>query len=70
MHARDYIKANGKASLILMDGYMQNRETHRPELQGIPYGAKSRLLMIHLCTAAKRLKSPEVEIGNSMSAFM
>ncbi|WP_433975666.1 replication protein RepA [Tunturiibacter lichenicola] len=39
-------------------------------MQGIPYGAKPRLLMIHLCTAAKLQKSPEIEIAHSMSAFM
>ena len=39
-------------------------------MQGIPYGAKSRLLMIHLCTAAKLQRSPEVETSHSMSAYM
>lgn len=65
-----YQKTNGRTSLVLTPGVLLNPLTRRAEMQGIPYGAKPRLLMIHLCTAAKRQKTPEVEIAHSMSAFM
>ena len=65
-----YEKRNGRTSLILTPGVLLSPQTRKPALQGIPYGAKPRLLMIHLCTAAKLQKSPEVEIAHSMSAFM
>jgi hypothetical protein len=65
-----YEKRNGRTSLVLTPGVLLHPQTHKPAMQGIPYGAKPRLLMIHLCTEAKLRKSPEVEIADSMSAFM
>lgn len=65
-----YQKQNGTATLILTPGVLLNPKTRIPELQGLPYGAKPRLLLIHLCTQAKIYKSPEVEVGASMSALM
>lgn len=65
-----YIKQNGKASIIIQAGYLVNPKTGVPELQGVPYGAKPRLLLIHLCTEAIRLQKPNIEVQDSMSAFM
>jgi hypothetical protein len=53
---RDYIRQNGRASLIVSAGYLLDPEGRQPVLQGVPYGAKPRLLMIHLCTEAMRTK--------------
>lgn len=68
--ARDYIRDNGRASLIVTAGHLFDPQTRRPLLQGIPYGAKPRLLMIHLCTEAVRRQSTTIPIADSMSAFM
>lgn len=65
-----YEKRNGRTSLVLTPGVLLDPKTRKATMQGIPYGAKPRLLMIHLCTEAKLRKSPVVEIANSMSAFM
>ena len=65
-----YAKQNGGTSLILTPGVMLDPKTRRPTLQGIPYGAKPRLLLIHLCTQAKLQRTPEIEIAHSMSGFM
>lgn len=67
---RDYIRENGRVSLMLQSGYLLDPVTQRPQLQGLPYGAKPRLLLIHLCTEAVRRQSPTVPVGDSMSAFM
>jgi len=67
---RDYIRQNGRASLIVSSGYLLDPETREPVLQGVPYGAKPRLLMIHLCTEAIRRQSAVIPIADSMSAFM
>jgi hypothetical protein len=67
---RDYIRENGRASLILQAGYLLDPDSRKPVLQGVPYGAKPRLLMIHLCTEAVRTKSAVVPVADSMSAFM
>ena len=65
-----YARDNGRASLIITAGVLFDPQTRRPLLQGIPYGAKPRLLMIHLCTEAVRRQSAAVPIADSMSAFM
>lgn len=65
-----YEKRNGRISIVLTPGVLLDPVTRRPAMQGIPYGAKPRLLMIHLCTMATRTNSPEIDIAASMSAFM
>lgn len=65
-----YQKQNGNVSLILTPGALLDPKTRKPIMQGIPYGAKPRLLLIHLCTEAKLRKTREVEIAHSMSGFM
>jgi hypothetical protein len=65
-----YVKQNGAASLVVSPGHLLNPETKELTLQGIPYGAKPRLLMIHLCTEAIRTGEATIPVGDSMSAFM
>jgi hypothetical protein len=67
---RDYVRGNGRASLIVTAGHLFDPQTRRPLLQGIPYGAKPRLLMIHLCTEAVRRQSATIPVADSMSSFM
>lgn len=67
---RDHIRRNGRASLIVTAGHLFHPKTGEPLLQGIPYGAKPRLLMIHLCTEAVRRQTATIPIADSMSAFM
>lgn len=67
---RDYIRENGRASLILTAGYLIDPVTKKATMVGLPYGVKPRLLMLHLCTKAVRTKSPHISIADSMSAFM
>ena len=69
-NTRDYMRQNGRATLIVTGGHLLDPDTRQPVLQGIPYGAKPRLLMLHLCTEAVRTRSPVIPIGDSMSAFM
>jgi hypothetical protein len=38
--------------------------------QGTPYGPKARLIMLHICTMALRQNSYEIEVADSMSAFI
>lgn len=38
--------------------------------QGLPYGVKPRLALIHLCTEAMRTRSPVVPIGDSIKEFL
>ena len=65
-----YFRRNGRATLVVSAGHLFDPTTGGPMLQGIPYGSKPRLLMIHLCTEAVRRQSPTIPIQDSMSAFM
>lgn len=67
---RDYIRENGSVSLVVSAGHLLDPKTKKPVLQGIPYGAKPRLLMLHLCTEAVRTQSAKIAIADSMTAFM
>lgn len=68
--SRDYIRENGKASLIVTAGHLFDPIRRKLVLQGVPYGAKPRLLLIHLCTEAVRTQSPKIQIAESMTGFM
>jgi len=67
---RDYVRESGRSTMVLTAGHLLDPLTHKPVLQGIPYGTRPRLLLVHLCTQAMRRKSPVIPIGDSMSAFM
>ncbi|WP_413208447.1 replication protein RepA [Rhodospirillum sp. A1_3_36] len=67
---RDYVRENGKMSLVLTAGHLLDRQTHKPVLQPLPHGPKPRLIMIHLCSEAVRRQSRVIPVGDSMSAFM
>ena len=66
----DYIREYGRNSLVIQAGYLKDPLTGRMIRQGLPYGPKARLLMIHICTMALRQNSPQIEIADSMSAFI
>lgn len=67
---REFERRNGRASLLITAGKLADPKTGDWKEQGIPYGPRARLLLIHFCSEALRNRSPEVEIGDSMTAFM
>lgn len=67
---RDYQRQNGRATLILQSGFLIDPATSQPSLQGLPYGVRPRLLLIHLCSQALRRASPIIPISDSMSGLM
>lgn len=69
-NARDYVRENGRASIIVSAGHAMDPQTGRAVLQGLPYGAKPRLILLHLCTEAIRTQSPQVSIHDSVTKFM
>ena len=68
--AVDFVRTNGRATLILQPGYLLDPLTRKPVRQGLPYGAKPRLLMLHLCSEAVRRQTNQIEVAGSMTAFM
>lgn len=68
--AGDYIREYGRSSLVVQAGYLKDPSTGHMVKQGLPYGPKARLLLMHLCTMALRQNSKEIEVADSMSAFI
>ena len=65
-----YKRKYGKMSLVVNAGSLADPDTEEMMPQGIPYGPKARLLMLHICTRALRQKSPVIELEDSLSAFI
>lgn len=68
--AVEYIQRYGKNSLVVTAGRLQDPESGLMVRPGLPYGPKARLMMLHICTEALRSGSPEIHVGDSMSAFI
>lgn len=68
--SREFSRTYGRNSLSLTAGRLKNPETGAWEPQGLPYGPKARLVLLHLCTEAVRQRSPTVQVADSLSGFM
>ncbi len=68
--AREFVREYGRNSLAVQAGFLKDPSTGKMTAQGLPYGPKARLLLLHICTMAVRQKSPQIEIADSMSAFI
>lgn len=66
----EYLQRYGKNSLVVSAGRLQDPESGQMVRPGLPYGPKARLMMLHICTEALRSGSPEIHVGDSMSAFI
>ncbi len=65
---RSLTVSSGAVSLYLEAGSLPARDgTWKPV--GLPYGARARLLMLHLCSEAIRQRKPRVEVQKSFTAF-
>ncbi|RYE02071.1 MAG: hypothetical protein EOP50_00920 [Sphingobacteriales bacterium] len=65
-----YERSTGRASIALTAGRLRDPHSRQWVKPGLPYGARPRLLMLHLCTYAVQHQSPVVPIKDSMTAFM
>jgi len=65
-----YRRQYGRTALTVHSGDLADPYTGKVIPQGLPYGPKARLLMLHICTRALRQKSPVVVIEDSLSAFI
>ena len=68
--AREFFREYGRNSLSLLAGRLKNPATGEMEPQGLPFGPKARLVLLHLCTEAVRQRSPVIEVADSLSGFM
>lgn len=66
----DYLSEYGRNTLVVQAGYLKDPETGKMLKQGLPYGPKARLLLLHICTLALRQNNNDIEVADSMSAFI
>ncbi|MDP8918377.1 MAG: replication protein RepA, partial [Pseudomonadota bacterium] len=67
---REFFREYGRNTLSIMAGRLTNPTTGQMELQGLPYGPKARLVLLHLCTEAVRQRSARIEVADSLSGFI
>lgn len=65
---RVFERSSGKAALRLEAGTMFDGTAFRD--LPLPYGARPRLVLHHICSEAVRRRSPLIPIGNSLSGFL
>lgn len=66
----EYEREYGRMSLSLEAGKLKDPVSGNWVRQGLPYGPKARLLLLHICTRAMQQKSPVIDLENSLSAFI
>jgi hypothetical protein len=65
---REFTRVNGAMSLSIEAGRLFDGTQLVP--QPLPYGARPRLILVHISSEAVRTRSPVVEVGNSAYGFM
>ena len=67
---REFTRTYGRNSLSLVAGRLKDPQTGAFTAQGLPYGPKARLVLLHLCTEAVRQRSPTIRVADTLSGFM
>ncbi len=67
---REFFREYGRNTLSIIAGRLKNPATGQMEVQGLPYGPKARLVLLHLCTEAVRQRSAKIEVASSLSGFI
>jgi hypothetical protein len=65
---RAFERGNGRATICIEAGKLQ--KAGRLVEMPLPYGAKPRLVLLHLCSEAVRTKSTQIQIGESIRDFL
>lgn len=66
--ARTFQRSTGNAVIEVEAGKLYRRGKLVPA--PMPYGAKPRLVLLHICEEALKTRSPEVEVGRSAREFL
>jgi hypothetical protein len=66
--ARTFQRSSGTVAIEVEAGKLYKRGKFVPA--PLPYGAKPRLVLMHLCAEAVRTRSPEIEVGRSARDFL
>lgn len=67
---REWQRDQGNASLMIEAGQARDMESGEWVKVGLPWGPKARLILMHLNSEAIRTQSPEIDVGDSLTAFV
>jgi hypothetical protein len=67
---REWERNQGNASLLIEAGKARDPDSGEWVKLGLPWGPKARLVLLHLNSEAIRTQSPEVDVGDSLTAFV
>lgn len=68
--AREYLKVQGNAHLLLKAGELFNPKTKTFDPVALPFGSKARLVLAYINTIAIRTQSPVIPVEDSLTAFV
>lgn len=69
-NVRQWQREQGAVSLLIKAGEARHPKTHQWVDLGLPWGTKPRLILAHLNTQAILKQSPDIEVEDSLSAFV
>lgn len=67
---RVWSQRQGNVSLAIQGSEIMNPKTREYEFSGLPFGPKARLILAHINSEAIRNQSPDINVEETMSAFM
>lgn len=67
---RIWSQRQGNVSLAIQGSEIMNPKTKEYEFSGLPFGPKARLILAHINSEAIRTQSPDINVEQTMSAFM
>jgi len=67
---RVWDREQGAISLLVKAGQAKNPKTGAWIQLGLPFGPKLRLILAHLNAIALKIGSPEINVGDSLTAFV
>jgi hypothetical protein len=70
LEVKKWVKENGRAYLVLRSEDEYNPITGQDEFFGLPFGPKARLVLMYLNSEAVKTQNPEINVGDSMTAFI
>ncbi|WP_426960328.1 replication protein RepA [Muricoccus radiodurans] len=65
-----WVRRNEQITLMVEPGRLLRPGAAEPEMVGVPYGSRARLILLYLQTHAMRSGSREVELGRSMREWL
>jgi Plasmid encoded RepA protein len=65
-----WIRRNDQITLMVEPGRLLRPGASEPDMMGVPYGSRARLILLYLQTRALRSSSREVELGRSMREWL